>query len=241
MRRKRKPVDHVNHERWLISYADFITLLFAFFVVMFAASVTNKEKARSVSAAVEQALSGGMSARDTRSHPKNEKSAPAGGVSDLSSSLQVLRKQLAAEITSGKMKLSLQERGLVVTLSEDGFFEQGKDIIQPATYAAFQKVAAAIQKLPNAVRLEGHTDSVPIHNSRFRNNWDLSTSRALAILSLLEETYSIDRTRLSAAGYADTVPLESNETEPGRAHNRRVDLVILSTSASASEPTAKTR
>jgi chemotaxis protein MotB len=223
--RRRRTVEAATHDRWLISYADFITLLFAFFVVMFASSEANKDKARLVSAAVEHALAGG-----TRPHGNAPRPA------DLSSSLKALEQQLAAEIGSGTVKMSLQQRGLVITLSDAGFFQPGDDKVEPATYPAFEKLAAALRKLPNPVRLEGHTDSIPIHSARFRSNWDLSTARALAVLTLLEEHYGVGRTRLSAAGYSDTVPVASNDAAAGRAHNRRVDLVILSSSGMAGQP-----
>lgn len=221
---RRRAVPHgINHERWMISYADFVTLLFGFFVVMFASSTANTDKAKRVSEAVENALSGRSS-----SHMKPEH--------DLTSSLRLLENQLAPEIHAGNVKMSLQQRGLVVTLSDAGFFKPGDDTIEPSSYPAFEKLAAALRKLPNPVRLEGHTDATPIHSPRFRSNWDLSTARALAVLTLLEETHGIARARLSAAGYADTVPVESNATESGKARNRRVDLVVLSGSGMAGQP-----
>ncbi len=235
--RKRKPAQAANHERWLVSYADFITLLFAFFVVMFASSQADKGKAKLVSQAVEQAFTQGArpgSGAVTRTAAASPaKAAFRDTAADLSPSLALLRTQLSREIQAGEVKVDLGERGLVVSLSEAGFFHPGDDRINPAMYSALEKVSASLLALPNPIRLEGHTDSVPIHNSRFRSNWDLSTARALAVLTLLEEKYSVSRGRLSASGYADTAPADSNETEAGRAHNRRVDLVILSGSGMA--------
>jgi chemotaxis protein MotB len=226
--RRRKIVEAVNRERWVISYADFVTLLFAFFVVLFASSEANTDKAKRVSEAVENALSGGV---NSHTHARAE--------ADLTSSLRLLENQLEPEIRAGMVRMSLQQRGLVVTLSDAGFFKPGDDTIEPRSYPAFEKLARALRKLPNPIRLEGHTDSAPIHTARFRSNWDLSTARSLAVLTLLEETYAIGRGRLSAAGYADTVPVEPNETESGKAHNRRVDLVILSGSGMAGQPGAR--
>ena len=216
-RRRNITAARANHERWMMSYADFVTLLFALFVVMFASSEANTDKAKRVSEAVEQALG-------VVSIPHGDPKLEPG----LSASFHQLQKQLAPEIQTGKVKMSLQQRGLVVTLNEAGFFKPGDDAIQPDSLPAFKKLAGALRILPNPIRLEGHTDSVPIHTQRFRNNWDLSTARSLAVLALLEENYDIPRGRLSAAGYADTVPLESNESDAGKSHNRRVDLVVLS-------------
>ena len=106
----------------------------------------------------------------------------------------------------------------------------------PGTYPSVEKIARAIAALPSQVRLEGHTDAVPIHNPRFRSNWELSAARSIAMLDLLVSRFGIPAQRLAVAGYADTVPVESNDTETGRAHNRRVDIVILNEHGLSPEP-----
>jgi chemotaxis protein MotB len=101
------------------------------------------------------------------------------------------------------------------------------------------KIANALRDLPNPVRLEGHTDSIPIHNEHFRSNWELSAARAIAMLELFCGQYGLPRNRFAIAGYADTVPVDSNETPTGRTHNRRVDVVILNqTVVVSTEPAA---
>lgn len=132
----------------------------------------------------------------------------------------------------------MDRRGLVISLRESGFFASGGDAVYPGTYSSIEKIARAIALLPSQVRLEGHTDSVPIHNSRFRNNWELSAARSIAMLELLSTRFDIPSQRLAVAGYADTAPVESNDTEPGRAHNRRVDIVILNERGLGPEPDA---
>jgi chemotaxis protein MotB len=239
MRRRRKHVEPVAHERWLISYADFITLLFAFFVVMFASSETNKAKARQVSASVEKAFSHREAPNKKPAKTNTAKPAPDSEFADLTPSMRLLEEQLADELRTGKMHMSLQARGLVITLGEAAFFATGEDHVQPSAYASLEKVARALGKIPNPVRLEGHSDSTPVHMPRFSSNWELSTARAVQVLKALEERFGTDRLRLSAAGYADTVPVKPNQTEEGRAANRRVDLVVLSRNGSASEPAAK--
>jgi len=121
----------------------------------------------------------------------------------------------------------MQSRGLVISLREAAFFAFADDAILPTADSSLAKIAATIEKLPNAVRLEGHTDSVPIHNSRFQSNWQLSAARGIAMLELFTTHYKISSQRLCIAGYADTVPVEANDSAEGRAHNRRVDIVIL--------------
>lgn len=253
MRRRQEPPE--NHERWLVSYADFITLLFAFFVVMYAHSQVNKERAQQISEAVKRALeegqlsnilSGLLGARKDRGNAPatalqgreqggvNQPSA--GFYAELLPSLELLREQLKAEIEEGKMSLSMEPRGLVITLRQAAFFPSGGDTIAPETYPSLQKVADAIRHLPNPVRLEGHTDSIPIRNARFRSNWELSAARSIAMLELFTTRYKLPRERLAIAGYAETIPVDTNETEEGRAHNRRVDIVVLNKAGLTVEP-----
>jgi len=98
-----------------------------------------------------------------------------------------------------------------------------------------------IQGLPNQVRLEGHTDSIPIHNSRFRSNWELSAARAIAMLEALAERYQVQRSRMAIAGYGENAPADTNDTEEGRAHNRRVAVVLLTEEGQKSEPAPAAR
>jgi chemotaxis protein MotB len=253
MARAKKDASHVNHERWLVSYADFITLLFAFFVVMFATSQTDKSKAKQVSDAVTEALEhGGVSAMvhsilggtvDEKGQGNAQMRGPGGTqkgtkepvprpmpppeVAELLPSMKYLSGELQAEIKGGKIEMRLEPRGLVISLRQAAFFPSAGDVVEPASYPSIQKVAAVLRDLPNPVRLEGHTDSVPIHTSRFRNNWELSAARSIAMLNVLSDRFQLSAERFSVAGYADTAPVDSNSTEEGRAHNRRVDIVVL--------------
>jgi len=255
MARRRKPEEHVNHERWLVSYADFITLLFAFYVVMFATAQADHGKAARVSESVRKALEEGQvkamvsailgGTRDDIGKGNAMMKGPGGAKpttkengppTDLSNSLATLRAALKVEIEKGQVQIALEPRGLVISLREAGYFASGDDTLYPGTYPSIEKIAQGIAALPNQVRLEGHTDSVPIHNSRFRSNWELSAARSIAMLDLLVSRCNIPPQRLAVAGYADTVPVESNDTEQGRAHNRRVDVAILNEAGLGPEP-----
>lgn len=250
--RKRK-THHENHERWLVSYADFITLLFAFFVVMYAASQADRSRAMQVSESVRHALErpmlaallggtvndkgiGNAMARGPGGAEKIQNGAQRGALAELLPSLHLLNQELKKEIEAGKMQVSLEPRGLVISLREAAFFPSGEDTIVPSAYPILAKVADAISKIPNPVRLEGHTDSRPISNQRFRSNWDLSAARAIAMLEFLTARQKIPAERFSVAGYAETAPVASNETEEGRMRNRRVDIVILNQVGVAAEP-----
>ncbi len=249
---------HASHERWLVSYADFITLLFAFFVVMFASS--QGQKASQVSASVRSALEEGKitaaisTALGRGKHEANKKAirvdpnvthetqppaqpqSPPEATPDLTKSMTKLQANLAQEINSGKVNLKLDERGLTISLREAAFFASGDSEVQPSAVPAVEKIAAIVADLPNPLRLEGHTDARPIHNSRYRNNWELSTVRAIAVLELLQTRFRIASERMAVAGYGENAPADTNDTEEGRAHNRRVDLVVLSAQGMKSEP-----
>lgn len=272
--KRKQAAAHENHERWLVSYADFITLLFAFFVVMFASAQADKSKAQEVSASVRDALENSelgsvlstvlgkgkhenshtavdprpdaktsgaglnVSQRDVGA-PKGasrEVSPAAAAPQDLAKSAATLERALTAELASGKVAIRLDRRGLSISLREAGFFASGDDTVSPSSLATLAKIAGVAQALPNPVRLEGYTDAVPIHNSRYRSNWELSAARAIATLEILAERYHIARARMAVAGYAENAPTDSNETEQGRAHNRRVDIVLLTQDGLRSEP-----
>src|ERR1700730_16237081 len=179
MARKRKTPEHENHERGLVSYADFITLLFAFFVVMFATSQTDKGKAQQVSDSVKRALEGeklsqvvaailGGTVTDkgkgnAMMHGPGGAKPPAEEKKDqklaeLLPSLKILSEELKKEIDEGRIQISMQARGLVVSCNQAALFARGEDVISPGAYGSLEKVAAAIAKLPNPVRLGGDTD-----------------------------------------------------------------------------------
>jgi chemotaxis protein MotB len=251
MAKKHGAPEPENHERWLVSYADFITLLFAFFVVMFASSQTDKARAKQVSEAVEKALDDGHSIsvppavarilggtvddkgqgnammKGPGGAQRSPKEAQPDNVVELMPSLERLNKELETEIKQGKLEIRLEPRGLVISLRQSAFFPSGTDAIDQSNMPAMRKLAELIATLPNSIQLEGHTDSVPIHNARFKSNWELSCARAIAVLETLCGTFELSRTRFSVVGRADTVPIDSNETPDGRARNRRVDVVIL--------------
>jgi chemotaxis protein MotB len=211
-----------NQHRWLISYADFVTLLLAVFVVMFAASQPDKGKAKRLSHSVSEALHEGA----VEKVPPAKVEIPA--VSGLLPSMQYLNQALAEEIDAGRIAVHLEARGLVISLRQAAFFPSGGDVISASGLGSLEKISRTIRDLPNAVRFEGHTDSAPIHTRRFRSNWELSSARSIAMLKLFEGRYGMPGARFAVAGYAETKPVDSNDSAAGRAHNRRVDIVILS-------------
>jgi len=164
--------------------------------------------------------------------PKQEEEKLA----ELIPSLRLLSEELKTEIAAGRIEIVMEPRGLVVSFKQAALFPSGQDTIAPEALPSLDKVAAAIVKIPNPVRLEGHTDSRPINTKRFRSNWDLSAARSIALLELLTFQFRVPAGHISVAGYADTAPIASNETEEGRARNRRVDIVILNEQGVLGEP-----
>jgi chemotaxis protein MotB len=259
MRRRRHRESHENHERWLVSYADFITLLFAFFVVMYANSQVDRSKAAKFAESVKGALeSGSMPAaiqgflgrsRDVKPEERGMGNAPGSWHPEsvvvesqpvaLLPSLKSLERQFESEIAAGKIQVEMSARGIVVSLREAAFFQPGDDRVETSSFEMIAKVAETVRTLPNPVRLEGHTDSLPIRTERFRSNWELSAARAIAMMELMTSRFGVPRDKVAIAGYADTVPVASNDTPDGRAKNRRVDVIILSQLGQAGEPAAR--
>ena len=251
-RRRRGVASASNHERWLVSYADFITLLFAFFVVMFANSQVDRERVSRVSESVKGALEGGVlpvylegylgRSRDVNAkglgNQKVKGNGMADGLSELLPSLQSLTRQMDDEIRDGKLQVQLTPRGLMVSMREAALFGTGDDAISTTAYPMVEKLAATINALPNPVRLEGHTDSTPIRTPRFRSNWELSAARAIAMMELLTTRFNVPKQKVAIAGYADTIAVVPNTTPEGRARNRRVDIIILNRSGLGAEPQA---
>ena len=148
----------------------------------------------------------------------------------------MLTEELKKEIEAGRIQVSMEARGLVVSFKQAALFPSGEDVISAEAYPGIESVADAIRKIPNPVRLEGHTDSVPINTARFHGNWELSAARSISLLALLTGRFGVPRDHISIAGYADTAPVASNDTEEGRAKNRRVDIVIMNEQGMRGEP-----
>lgn len=227
-----------GRDRWMVSYADFMTLLFALFVLLFASAQGDRASAGRISASVTAAVENGSVAPVLRrllgtpkSHPRAPAAVPvvpqADPVEPLETVAKSLLAELGADIDAGKLTVALEPRGLVVSLREAAFFPSGTARFHTSAYPPLEKLAGVLAKLPNGVRLEGHTDSIPIHNSRFRSNWELSAARAITVMEFLRARFGPSTPPLAVAAYADGVPAETNLTPEGRARNRRVEIVIL--------------
>jgi chemotaxis protein MotB len=242
---KRRPE---NHERWLVSYADFVTLLFAFFVVMFATSHVDAQRVQGISefysaylakdAELAERLLAKMAEEASATPDPNDPSARRMlTVAEMAPIKEQVAQRLAPLIEAEKVSLALTPRGLIISLRESGFFPAGQATFLPGTADLLSEVGAVIAELPNQpVRMEGHTDNTPIHTQRFPSNWELSAARGIAVLDLMVDRFAIDPGRVSVAGYADRRPIADNSSPDGRAKNRRVDIAILSQSAAEMAP-----
>jgi len=253
MSRRRSGVSHVSHERWLVSYADFITLLFAFFVVLYASAEMDRKKIIQLSAAIEGgfqqmgafAKNQPQMSREGRGTVQGtppgssltglppQPDAGPGGVVDADALRRELERVLGEEIREHEIDMRVTPEGLVLSLREIGFFDTAQAQILPSALPKLGRIAKVLNAHGFDLRVEGHTDDVPIHNAEFQSNWELSTARATQVVTLLVERYELDPLRVSAAGYGPYRPVASNETEQGRRMNRRVDLVVTSRGANA--------
>ncbi len=258
---KREPEKHANHERWLVSYADFITLLFAVFVVLYAMSQTDKKKVEEVMESIQKSF--GMAQAGAPSPKMNilpsrqphiipairpEISVVPGTKTvrgqiktradekDFRQIKSAIEAYLVKQGAQNKVTLTITRRGLIVSLKEAGFFDSGQATIKPSAYELINTIAEAMAQYNNPLRLEGHTDNIPISTSQFPSNWELSTARAVNGLKYLIKNFDVDPDKISATGYAEFRPIADNSTPENRAKNRRVDLVMLSGEGERGEP-----
>jgi chemotaxis protein MotB len=242
VRTRRRREEHPNHERWLVSYADFMTLLFALFVVLFASSHHDRRTIQSVSKAVRNgfqemgAFSSSDSAADnsrimgpTSTGEAQPSTVPANAGIDMIELQKKLHKALGKEIERQEVVLRMTPEGFVISLHELGFFESGQAQLMPGAGEKIKRIAEVLTQYGLDMRVEGHTDNVPIHNAQFGSNWDLSTSRAMVVAMMLLNESGVDPERMSIAGYAQYHPAADNATPEGRRQNRRVDIVVVST------------
>jgi len=246
LRRQKKAEEPENLERWLISYSDFMTLLVAFFVVMYAISSVNEGKYRVLS----ETLLSVFTHTPTSAHPirlsrhssmkppvhpvsiepkiQPVVSTPVSfqGSDNLEPVLESIRKSMASLIASGKVKVKRTPRGVMVQVNADLLFPTGSDVMTAEAVPILSRLGLILQTIPYPVEVQGYTDPRPIHTARFPNNWSLSVARAVTVVRLFQ-VLGVAPKRMVAAGYGQYHPVASNKTPAGRAANRRVEILIL--------------
>jgi len=244
MAKKHKHEEHENHERWLVSYADFITLLFAFFVVMYSVSrVDNKRMAaaaQSIKWALHFAGTGGVGELPIFPGPASSggtvTGAGAGGaktterlkqMDELKKRLEKRLKPYLLERNSARVILVELENGrLTVRLSAEAFFDPSQAALRPEALPVLDAIASELKRTGRPVRVEAHTDDSPVTSQRYRTNWDLSAARAATVTAFLEEAHAFSPALLTAAGMGAARPLVPNDSAERRAMNRRVEMVV---------------
>jgi chemotaxis protein MotB len=241
MKRQRRAPAAVSHtDRWLISYADFITLLFAFFVTMYAISTVDQKKLAKAVAAFHTAFADSQVSPGPTPLPSLPRPPAGPPGTPAEGTLGDLKARLATRLGPGlehRVELNMDQRGLVVSVREAGSFSTGRAELVPEAQELFRQIALNLVDISNHVRVEGHTDDVPIHTVRYASNWELSTARATNVVAFFTEQVALPPDRLSAAGYAEFHPRVPNDSPDHRAENRRVDIVVLnSQTLSREEP-----
>lgn len=245
MARKQRHEEHENHERWLVSYADFITLLFAFFVVMYAISSVNEGKYKVLSNALVDAFKQPQTS-DPKIQLDNQtikgappKIMPIPVPSALPNNPKLeqqaekmrgmagdLRESLGSLIDQGKVKVTQSNRGIAVEISDSILFDTGRADLQATSQEALLAIANLVQDSDNLIQVEGHTDNQPIRAGQFPSNWELSAARAASVVRLFEQA-GVAPQRMAAIGFGEFRPMDTNDQPTGRAKNRRVTLNIL--------------
>lgn len=223
-----------NHERWIVSYADMLTLLFALFVVLYATGDPNVKKLQSVRYSIDQAFNIDVKKGEAGVSPLFDTSG--GGISP---SINTIKSQAMVDLQTamngfaeskgieGKIQVKSDATSITITLADNLLFGSGSADLKPGSQDVLMEVAGVLKGIPNQIRIEGHTDNIPISNSEFSSNWELSAARAARVLRFLSEQGGLTASKLSLAGYADTRPIAGNSTAEGRALNRRADIVIV--------------
>jgi chemotaxis protein MotB len=246
-----------NHDRWLVSYSDFITVLFALFVVLFATSYRDSQVVRNLSHAIHVGFQqlGAFQQEHPESQPTNstvqadslaqvnanngplpikaenppvaKDTLATGSAVDIVELRNELEAAIGDEIRKREVVMRVTPEGFVVSLKDMGFFNSGQAVLMPGASGKIRRIATVLTQHGLDLRVEGHSDDQPIHTPQFRSNWELSTARAMAVLMLLVDESGMDPTKISVAGYGQYRPIADNSTPEGRQMNRRVDLVVV--------------
>jgi chemotaxis protein MotB len=241
--RKQKHEEHENHERWLVSYADFMTLLFAFFVVMYAVSRVDNKRLVQVADSIRWAMhfsgTGGTGALPIFDGPPAEGGGPAlrSGAQHADrqkEAIEMLRKKLERRVRPFVMEkqskpvvsVVVEGRKLTVRLAAAEFFDAGQAVLRPQILPILDAIADELVPLQRLLRAEGHTDETPLGNDRWRNNWELSSARAATVVTYLEQAHQARPELLAAVGLGSAHPLVQGTSPEARERNRRVELVL---------------
>lgn len=242
MKRKEENEDQggPSMERWLLTYSDMITLLLAFFIIMYVMSTVNQAKFQALANSLNITFEGGQGIFDSQGPSMIE--GQTAGVSAVSEAerLAQVQKELNAYLEqqglSNTVNVSKEDRGLVISFQEMILFPKGEATLTPEAHKIISKVGGILKGLPNYIRVEGHTCDLPISNGSFRSNWELSSARAINVVHEFISSSGMEPGKLSATAYSEYRPRVKNDSEKNRILNRRVDIVVLSSKYEDIEP-----
>ncbi|RKO66876.1 OmpA/MotB family protein [Desulfofundulus salinus] len=244
MKRESKKSSYGSMERWLITYADMITLLLIFFIVMYSLSQVDIKKFRMLAESLSKAMGGGgvilenlgPSVVPGISGTQVETPQDVADKAEMENIRQELLRQIQKQGLAARVSATSEERGIVLSFQDEVLFKLGSAELTPRAREIIAAVAPVLLKTSNYIRIEGHTDNLPINTERYPSNWELSTARATAVVQELIRTANFPPQRLSAVGYGEYRPRVPNDSEAHRQMNRRVDLVILRSKYKGAEP-----
>lgn len=263
--RKHEEEEHDNSERWLLSYADFITLLMVFFIIMYSMSKVDQVKFYQLAQSLSSAFIGGtgtleagdkntgvvdpnnldlseveklaeqLAAEKLAEQAATEQAAQQQEMENMQQLSDTLAKYFVEKNINDEVTLNIDDRGLVISLTATALFDSGSADVKEEMAKILIDSGEIINSLENYIRVEGHTDNVPVGVSKYKTNWELSTARATNVVELFVEQVGIDPQKLVAAGYSEYKPITTNDTAEGRSKNRRVDIIILNSKYNALE------
>ncbi len=230
-RRRRKKKSETNRERWLVSYADFITLLFAFFTSMYAISSINEGKFNSLSGALSDAFSTSsnnsvINLIEPLARPGRSRSRSIEFIKKFSQRYQRIMLSIKKSPVMKGIGLHMEKDRIVIRIPGGTLFTSGGAALVPGAEAVLDELARTLKGIDGSMKIEGHTDNVPTRNSNFSSNWDLSSARAITVLKFFVNRHGFDPAMISATGYGEYRPIDSNDTPYSRRINRRLDIVL---------------
>lgn len=224
MSRRKKKSEEINSNSWMDTYADTITLLLTFFILLYSISAVDSQKLNELAKAMQESLKGSTDITDVVDLDELKVQKGNSEYEDLTKKLNaVIEKNALAEV----VKIREEDRGVVLQLDETILFDSGKAELKDYSYKILDTITSVVSGIDNDVLIEGNTDNIPIHNSTFASNWELSTARAVSIVRYFVETKSLTPTRFAVKGYGEYKPLVKNDTPENRSVNRRVDILIV--------------
>lgn len=228
MARKKKKPDDINTNAWMDTYADTITLLLTFFILLYSFSSTDNEKLKLIAAALKGEITGiPMKLEDTPDISNEDIEQGIGEKSPYEVLVEQVQDIIDKNGLTDSVKIREEDAGVVLQLSESILFDLGKADLKPESTKILDIISGLIPSITNEIMVQGHTDNVPISSARYSSNWELSTARAVSVVKYFIEVKGLDPTRFSATGYGEYQPLLDNTTPENRAINRRVDILIV--------------